>query len=187
MWILFASYGVATVLFATIHVVATKHRRSSSRVWGIILAYAILFNIGAAGLMAFYAHAFRAAQTAEMIGWAAGSPFQYEIACANLAFGILGVLCLWMRSGFRLATILGYSAFLLGAAVGHLNQLIEHGDTAPGNAGAVLYADIIVPMVLLTLWVVYYVVSRRERERKLIERCGEQPTKGGEYGGSTQA
>ena len=182
MWYLFAGYGTATVIFSLFHVVATKHERTSSRVWGIILAYAILFNIGIAGLVSFYAHAFRAAETAGLIGWAPGSPFQYEVACANLAFGALGIISLWMRSGFRLATILGYSVFLLGAAVGHINQLVKQDNLAPGNAGAPLYADIIVPMVLLTLWVIHFVVSRRSRERELFKRCTEQFEKGEEHG-----
>jgi hypothetical protein len=182
MWYLFAGYAVATAVFSAIHVAATKKERTSNRVWGIILAYAILFNIGAAGLVAFYAHAFRAAETAQLIGWQAGSPFQYEVACANLAFGVLGVICLWMRSGFRLATILGYSVFLLGAAVGHLNQLINFDNKAPGNAGAPLYVDIIVPMALLTLWTVHFVISRRARERELLKQCSQQIEKGGSYG-----
>jgi hypothetical protein len=182
MWYLYAAYAVATAVFSAIHVAATKKGRNSRRVWGIILAYAILFNIGAAGLIAFYAHAFRASETAQMIGWQAGSPFQYEVACANLAFGVLGVICLWMRSGFRLATILGYSVFLLGAAVGHLNQIINYGNKAPGNAGAPLYFDIIVPMALLTLWTVHFVLSRRARERELFIQCTHQMEKGGDHG-----
>jgi len=187
MWYLYASYAVATAVFSAAHVAATKKERTSSRVWGIILAYAILFNIGAAGLMAFYAHVFRAAETAQLIGWQAGSPFQYEVACANLAFGVLGLICLWMRSGFRLATILGYSVFLLGAAVGHLDQLINYDNKAPGNAGAPLYADIIVPIALLTLWIVHFVLSRRTRERELFKKCTQQLEKGGSHAGSDQA
>lgn len=187
MWILFVSYATATFIFSVIHIAATKRPRTSARVWGIILAYAIFFNIGIAGLIGFYAHAFHAVRIAAFIGWPAGSPFQFEIACANLAFGLLGVLCLWMRSSFRLATILGYSTLLLGAAVGHINQILKAGDKAPGNAGAVLYADIIIPMVLLTLWVVHFVIERRARERQLIKRCEQQMEKGECHGEDAQA
>lgn len=182
MWILYAAYPAATVVLSAIHIAATKKGRDARRVWGIILAYAILFNIGISGLVTFYAHAFRAAETAKLIGWSAGSPFQFEVACTNLAFGVLGVLCLWMGSGFRLATILGYSVFLLGAAVGHIDQLVNFGNQAPGNAGAPLYADIIAPPVLLTLWAVHFVLSRRARERELIEICEHQLEKGGVHG-----
>jgi len=182
MWYLFAGYAAATAILSLIHVVATKRERTASRIWGIILAYAILFFVGAQGLLGFYGHAFRPGETAEMIGWAAGSPFQFEVACTNLAFGILGIICLWMRANFRLATILGYSIFLLGAAVGHIHQLIAFDNKAPGNSGAILYADIIIPTVLLTLWVIQFVISRRRRERELIDKCTQQVEKGGEDG-----
>ncbi len=187
MWILYAIYPAATVVFAAVQIAATKQGRTSRRVWGIILAWAIFFNIGISGLMAFYAHAFRAAQTAGFIGWPAGNPFQFEVACANLALGVLGVLSLWMSSGFRLATILGFSVFLLGAAVGHIDQLVKLGNQAPGNAGAPLYADIIAPPLLLTLWAVHFVLSRRAREHKLLEACEHQLEQGGGHGEHSKA
>jgi hypothetical protein len=42
---------------------------------------------------------------------------------ANLAFGILGVLCLGNRNGFWTATAIGWSTFMVGAAVVHLRQI----------------------------------------------------------------
>ena len=171
MWIIYPSYAAAALAFAIVHIVATRKPRTSERVWAIILAYAIFFNVGVSGIVAFYMHAFRAAETAALIGWPAGNPFQFEVACTNLAFGVLGLLCLWMGANFRLATILGYSIFLLGAAVGHIEQLIEFNNQSPGNAGAPLFADIIIPMVLMILWTVQFVIARRSREKKLLSKC----------------
>jgi hypothetical protein len=171
MWYLYAGYAAATLLFSVAHIATTRRERNSERIWAIVLAYAIFFNVGVASLVAFYAHAFRPVETAALIGWPAGNPFQFEVACANLSFGVLGVLCLWLGAKFRLATILGFSVFVLGAAVGHIQQITLAGNQAPGNAGAPLYADIMVPMALMILWAVQYVIARRAHDRKLLAKC----------------
>lgn len=151
----------ATVVFILGHLAFSRRERTAEYVWGVILTYALFFNVGLSGLMGFFAHAFRPAETAALIGWPAGNPFQFEVACANLAFGALGVLCISLRGTFRLATIVGYSVFLVGAAFGHIQQMRLQNNFAPGNAGAPLFIDIATPIVLLTIWVVHYVVSRK--------------------------
>jgi hypothetical protein len=103
------------------------------------------------GLIGFLGHTFRAASTAASIGWPAHNPFQYEVAVANLAFGVLGISCAWVRGGFRAATAIGWSVFILGAACVHLHQIRLGQRFAPGNAGAMLYFDLIVPVLLLAL------------------------------------
>ncbi|HVJ79212.1 MAG TPA: DUF6790 family protein [Hyphomicrobium sp.] len=43
--------------------------------------------------------------------------------------------------------------FSLGAAAGHLYQMVTTHNFAPGNAGVVFYMDIITPLVgFLLLW-----------------------------------
>lgn len=154
-------YPTATVVGILAHLAFSRRERTAEYVWGVILTYALFFNVGLTGLMGFFAHTFRATETAALIGWPAGSPFQFEVACANLAFGLLGVLCISLRGTFRLATIVGYSVFLVGAAFGHIQQMRTSNNFAPGNAGAPLFADIATPIVLLTIWVVHYVVKRK--------------------------
>ena len=166
---IFIFYPAATILFVIIHLSVTKQQRTSEFVWAVVLTYAIVFNIGVSGIMAFYAHAFMPAETAAYIGWPAGSPFQFEVACANLAFGVLGLLCVWLRSTFRLATIIGYSIFLVGAAYGHIHQMSTTQDYVPGNAGAPLYVDIIAPPILLALWIIHYVIAKRGCTRQPAE------------------
>lgn len=156
-----AVFPAATVLGIVAHLAFTRRERTAAFVFGVIISWAIAINIGAAGLLAFFAHAFRPDETAAFIGWPAGNPFQFEVAVANLAFGVLGVLSIWMRSTFRFATVLGYSIFLIGAAFGHLQQMQAAGNMAPGNAGAPLYVDIIAPPVLLALWTIQYVIAKR--------------------------
>ena len=79
------------------------------------------------------AHAFLADEVADSIGWPAGSPFQLEVAFANLALGILGVLAMNRRDGFRDATVIAVTIFAGGATITHFTDIVETGNLAAGN------------------------------------------------------
>ncbi len=98
---------------------------------------------------------FQTRRIAAFTGWPAGNPFQREVAFANLALGVLGVLCLWFRGGFWLTMAIGISVFMLGAAFGHVKEIRATENRSPGNAGPILSTDILTPLVLLTLMVLY--------------------------------
>ena len=120
-----------------------------------LLLYFLVINTGLASLFTFMGHGFRSEKVAKYIGWPTGSPFQWEVAVSNLSYGVLGVLCFWLRGDFWLATIIAVSVFLLGAAYGHIRDIIVNRNFAPGNAGAALYSDILKPAVLIALYVAY--------------------------------
>jgi len=61
--------------------------------------------VGVSSIWAFMGHVFDANAVATVIGWPPDSPFQYEVGIANLAFGVLGLLCLKIRENFWVATI----------------------------------------------------------------------------------
>jgi hypothetical protein len=53
----------------------------------------------------------------------------------------------------RLAAILGPAIFTLGAAAGHIHQMLAAHNFAPGNAGVIFYTDIIIPLIgFALLW-----------------------------------
>jgi hypothetical protein len=60
-------------------------------------------------------------------------PFQLEVGVANLAVGILGVVAMGRRDGFREATVIAAAVFGVGATVVHVMDVIESGNLAPGN------------------------------------------------------
>ena len=149
-----------TLLASVINIFLTQKPHSVKNIEEIFLRYLLFFNVGLVGLFAFYGHAFMADQVAISIGWAPGSPFQYEIAIANLVFGILGVLCLWIKDNFWLATGLGFAIFGLGAAVGHIRQALVFQDYAINNVGPVLFlGDIFVPLLIIILIFSYRVIK----------------------------
>ena len=142
--------GVATCL----HLWLGKRPVSASRCAEALLLYLLVFFAGAGGLMAFLGHTFKAQEIALMIGWQP-SPFQFEVAVADLAFGVLGILCIWQRRGFWTATGIGYAIFMLGCAYGHYRDMALHGNFSPYNVGAVLWVnDLAVPVVILLLLLV---------------------------------
>ena len=144
-------------LLPTVHVLFFLKDRSPGSIGRTYLHYLLPIAIGLGGLIAFMGHAFRADEVARSIGWQPGSPFQFEVAVANLAFAVLGILCLRFRDGFWLATILGYGVFLEGAAYGHVQEIVQAGNWATNNAGVVLLVDIVLPPLLLGM----FVLSRR--------------------------
>ena len=112
----------------------------------------MLFSVGVSFLYNFVMHVFFGETAARFIGWA-DSPFQAEVGYASLGFSLLGFLAFRGSRDLRLAAILGVSPFLWGAAVGHIRDLVATGNTAPGNAGVILYTDILVPLIgFALLW-----------------------------------
>ncbi|HUC42217.1 MAG TPA: DUF6790 family protein [Candidatus Micrarchaeaceae archaeon] len=141
-------------VLALLHIAIQKGLRTRRGVANTLLLYFFAFPVGLGGLLGFVGHTMRAGPVAASIGWPAGNPFQYEVAVANLAFGVLGILCLRFGDGFWTATAIGWSIFMLGAAAVHLHQIHIGQPYAPANAGAMLYFDIIAPVGVLVLLVV---------------------------------
>lgn len=116
------------------------------------LAWVLLLPIGGTALWAGLWHVAFPRMSAGFIGWAP-SPFQFEVGMADLAIGATACLAFWRDLGFKAATIMTASIFLLGDAVGHVRQMQVAGNFAPGNAGVPFYTDIIVPLLAITLLV----------------------------------
>ena len=153
----------ATLIGFALHLSLSKQPRTKSRVVELLLLYLLAINIGVGGILAWYGHTFMADEIARKIGWPPGSPFQFEVAVADLSWGVCGVLCIWLRQYFWTATGMGSSVFFLGCAFGHIRQIIQEGNMAIYNAGPVLWiGDIGIPITILILLLIR---SRLEEER----------------------
>ena len=117
-----------------------------------LLAYFILFSVAISFFYNFVFHAFFGELAASFIGWA-DSPFQAEVGYASLGFAAIGFLAFKSNCMLRLAAILGPAMFQWGAAVGHILDIMTTGNVAPGNAGLMLYSDILLPVIgFALLW-----------------------------------
>jgi len=144
-------FPALALIGAGIHLWVMKVPRTRERIADVLALYLLVFGIGVSSLFAFFGHTFRPDQTAESIGWPTGNLFQLEVAATNLGFGVLGVLCIWLRGSFWLATALSATCFLWGAAYAHIYDYIVNDNTAINNTGPILYTDIFVPLAILLL------------------------------------
>ncbi len=143
--------AVSLIAFG-IHLGASKQPRTKVRVVELLLLYLLVINIGFGCVLAWYGHTFMADEIARKIGWPVGSPFQFEVAVADLSWGVCGILCYWFRNEFWTATGIGSAVFLLGCAYGHIRQIAQEGNLAIYNAGPVLwFGDLGVPLTILIL------------------------------------
>lgn len=119
------------------------------------LSYFILFSIGFCHLYNAVMHIFFGEMAARFIGWA-DSPFQREVGFASLGFAVVGFLAFRGSFDLRLAAVVGPACFLLGAAGGHVLEILQTGNFAPGNAGVILYTDIALPLLgFVLLWLAH--------------------------------
>jgi hypothetical protein len=114
------------------------------------LAWLLLHPIGVTGLWAGTTHVFFPATAAAHIGWQT-SPFQFEVGMADFAVGATACLAFWRDLSFKAAAVCAASVFLLGDAIGHVRQMVEAGNFAPGNAGLPFFMDIICPVLAIIL------------------------------------
>ena len=153
---IFHFYFAVTVLCAVLNLWLTRHRGlSSRRIIRISLLYLLCVQWGFGAAFTSIPHILFPDQVAEYIGWQPGSPFQLELGFASLGTSLLGILSIWLRGWFWLAPVLSRSVFLLGAAYVHIADIVAHGNMSPGNAGPILFYDIVVPFAAIGLFIAY--------------------------------
>ena len=132
------------------------YKRGGAAICSRILTAYLFLAIGLMGVENFIIHAFYGNFAAASIGWQP-SPFQYEVAIANLAVGLMGVIAAFTKNlGYRAATVTGFAVWFLGDAAGHIYQLIAKHDHAAYNAGTTLYSDIYLPVIAIILLIVVW-------------------------------
>jgi hypothetical protein len=144
---------VAALAVATVHLFVSKQPRTGRRAADLYLLYTLVVGVGVGGLFGAMGHLFAADKVAEQLGWATGSPFQTEVGLFDLAFGVLGICCIWFRGQWWYAVTLGWAIFAVGAAGVHLHEMAGTANNGALNAGSVL-PDLIVPILLVALLIV---------------------------------
>jgi hypothetical protein len=145
-----------TLIAIVVHLGLMKKPRTLRNVLEIIILYLLVIVFGLGTLLAGLMHVFNGPATAQLIGWPAGSPFQYEVGVADISFGLVCVLALFFRGSYWLAAILANSFFLFGAFIGHVHDLAVSGNAAAYNIGPnIILSDLIMPLVVIGLYVIY--------------------------------
>ena len=158
--LLLGEFNVWTILIALIGgSLETRHQFSWPRWADRTLLWIAFWVLGINGLWGFVCHFFFGGFSAELIGWP-NSPFQYEVAYANLTIGILGFTTVWLRRrDYMVASMVAYGSWIFADGVGHVVSLLQSGNTAVYNTGTILFTDLLMPLLagLLVWW------SREER------------------------
>jgi hypothetical protein len=123
-----------------------------------LLSDYVLYALGFMSLFNCVVHTVFAQTSAAFIGWA-NSPFQYEVGYASLGFGVAAIVAHRSNLTARFIAVLGPSLFLWGAAAGHVRNLLATHNLSPGNAGVVLWTDILLPVIGFGL--VYFCHTQR--------------------------
>jgi len=140
------------VIFSLVNIFFSKQPRTAGNIVEIVLLYLLVFQVGVMCLIASVNHVFNGPAISALIGWAPGSPFQYEVGMMNLGLGVLGILCLWFRKDFWLATAIVASVTMVGCGVGHVLEIVYHNNWSPYNAGPGIWIQtVLLPIALLTL------------------------------------
>jgi hypothetical protein len=151
----FVTFFIIGLIAAGISLLKKPRPLRISEVAEAFLSYHLLFAIGINNLINFVFHVFFGDVAAKFIGWE-NSPFQAEVGFASLGVGIAGVLAFKASLPFRFATLIPPWCFSLGAAGGHIYQMIVAHNFSPGNVGLVLPIDILMPIVgFVFLWLSY--------------------------------
>lgn len=141
-----SNFTLTFLIVAAIAVAISVARKGREHLPEAAIAFYCLFGIGFTFLYNFVMHVFFGDMAAAFIGWA-DSPFQAEVGWASLGFSVIGFLAFARGFDLRLAAVAGPGCFLLGAAAGHIYQMVTAHNFAPGNAGIIFWTDILVPIL----------------------------------------
>ncbi len=109
--------------------------------------YFLLFSIGVSFFYNFVIHVFFGEMAARFIGWA-DSPFQTEVGYASLGFSHTGLSRLQRQSRHALGRRHRAGRRFYGGLRPATSAISPPPATpAPGNAGVILYTDIIIPLI----------------------------------------
>lgn len=126
-------FTFAPLLLAWLVIRIDKSVTSTERKFEIILVLLFAIAVAGNGIFSFFGHLFLSDVVAESIGWEKGSPFQLEMAFANLAIGLLGMGAVSRRDGFWEATVIAVTVLGVGATIVHLMDIVVTVNLAPGN------------------------------------------------------
>lgn len=155
MYLFLSIYPLGLLAFA-IHVFQlSPDERIYSRYIELFLLYQIVFSVGLTSLLAFVGLTFMDKYVADYTEWP-HSPFEQQLANVNLAFGILGILSIWLRGYFWAATVIGFSIWIFSDGIHHLYHYFVHRNVSKGNIGVPLITDLVVPPLLMFFLYLYF-------------------------------
>jgi hypothetical protein len=113
-----------------------------------LVQWMLSLGLGVPSLWAALSHAAFGKRVAESIGWSP-SPFQKEIAGANLGIGLGALAASALGPQAAWAMFLMAAGFLWSAAAVHVADMVKRRNFAINNAGPIFWWDILTPLTIL--------------------------------------
>ena len=159
-------FTILPVILAGIILLIDRSTNSRERRIEVFLIFLFALGVAGSGISGFFGHLFLSDQVAEGVGWPAGSPFQLEMGFANLILGVLGIIAVGRRDGFREATVIAVAILGFGATIVHILDILETGNLAPGNT-IQNFSNIVRPILLIG-----FLIAARRVESKPDSEAG---------------
>ena len=118
------------------------------------LVYFLVIAVGLQGVLLGHLEVFHSEIVAAYIGFP-DSPFLIQVGKAHFTFGILGILCFWLKGGWREATGVGNALFFFLLSIGHM-QTLRTSSGAPETLQLVMISDLILAVILTVLLALHY-------------------------------
>jgi len=154
-------FTILPLVLAGVVLLVDKSINTRERKIETFLIFLFALGVAGSGISGFFGHLFLSDQVAEAVGWPAGSPFQLEMGFANLILGVLGIVAVGRRDGFREATVIAVTILGFGATIVHIIDIIGTGNLAPGNT-IQNFANVVRPLLLIG----FLIASRRAETRE---------------------
>ena len=141
-------YGLMMVL-AAFHLAFTKKHRTLHRVCEVFLLY-FLLGIGLSHLNAYILHVFFTPTLTNV----STHLFQYQLGMAYLGIGVLGVLCIFFRGNFWLATIIMNTVFNWGIVTKYFSLMLKTHEYKLSGIGLLFDLYILIPLITIILYLI---------------------------------
>jgi hypothetical protein len=148
MHILIASLPIILYLLAVLLGLFGVHLPGGADDLGPLAQWVLFLALGVTSLWSANAHAFATERVAGSIGWPA-SPFQKELAGANLGMGLGAIAAAFIGQPAAWAIVLVGASFLWSCAATHVWDMMKTKNFAINNAGPIFWWDTITPLTLI--------------------------------------
>ncbi len=141
---------VAALIGASASLDVAAQKLSLVSIGRALLSWLFIFPLGTQAVLDFVTYGFLPQTMADQFGWAP-SPFQMQVAFANLGLGAASFYAAFAKRPARIAVGLAVACYLVGSGLSLVNNILDGDDLAAGVASAVLLQNFLTPVAVLML------------------------------------
>ncbi len=138
-----------------IHLVVIGGLREMTTICYVLLLHQYVVTFGLLGIIGMITNIIRAEENAKSLGWP-GGPFQIKYGFSQLGLGVMGVLCIWLKEGFWLGTLVSMYIYGVSGLWSHFAEMKRQGMATKNDVG-----NIIIDVIYQILLTVLYIYARK--------------------------